>query len=241
VDETKLATVETFTFRHEAEIVRARLEAGGVIAMVQADDEGGMNPGFFADYGVRVVVHDDDIVEARDILELGADQAQDAPDRDALIDSALAVSLHPEHIAAFRAHADFVAPEECCGLLAFDRPGRVRFVYCLTNIDASRHRFTVDPTEHFRANQHAERYSWEIAGTFHSHPGGSPEPSQTDIESAGDSAWVHVVMSHDPAEKWRIRAFVIDRGAASELAVRVTDVGSLTGHEGRNDSGGSAP
>jgi hypothetical protein len=48
-------------------------------------------------------------------------------------------------------------------------------------------------------------------------------------------------MSHDPAEKWRIRAFVIDRGAASELAVRVTDVGSLTGHEGRNDSGGSAP
>ncbi len=49
-------TVGTYLRRGEAEIVRARLAAEGIDARVVADDEGGLNPGFFAEYAVRLVV-----------------------------------------------------------------------------------------------------------------------------------------------------------------------------------------
>jgi proteasome lid subunit RPN8/RPN11 len=208
MDESKLVTAATFAFRHEAEIARALLESMGVGAMVQADDEGGLNPGFFEDYAVRVVVRDDDLAEANSLLQ------NDGHDM-----GPLSVGFHDEHLAAFRAHARFTLPDECCGLLAFDAPGHVRFVYCLSNVDRSPHRFTVDATEHFRAIQHAERNGWEIAGTFHSHPGGLAEPSYTDIGAAGDPSWIHVVIGGNGVGPEAVRAFVIAGGEAHELRV----------------------
>ena len=43
-----LETVAVYTTRSDAEIVRARLLSEGIEAMVIADDEGGLNPGFYA-------------------------------------------------------------------------------------------------------------------------------------------------------------------------------------------------
>ncbi|NQV06316.1 hypothetical protein HQ535_07180 [bacterium] len=51
-----LTTVATFESRDEADITVALLGSQGISAMVVADDEGGLNPGFFTDYSVRVVV-----------------------------------------------------------------------------------------------------------------------------------------------------------------------------------------
>jgi len=208
MDDLDLATVAVFLLRHEAEIARARLAAEGIPALVQADDEGGLNPGFFAAYGVRLVVRREEQAAAAAVLGESVAMGRDA------------VSVDPQHVEAFLAHARFSAPEEACGLLAFDEPRRLRFVYCLTNTDRSAHRFTVDSAEHFRALEHAERNGWEIAGAFHSHPAGSARPSATDIETAGTSSWVHVILSVSGVDP-EIRAFTIRDGASVELSIEV--------------------
>ena len=204
-----LVTVGTYPLRHEAEIARARLAAEGIPALVQADDEGGLNPGFFAEYGVRLVVKSEQHREAEEVLS-------------GVVDDADGVTVRAGHFDAFVAHARFCAPEEACGLLAFNTHGDLCFVYCLTNIDRSRHRFTVDPTEHFRAIEHAERNGWEIAGVFHSHPGSRAVPSATDIEAATDSSWLHVVVGLADPGCPEVRAFAIREGSAVEVALRLT-------------------
>jgi proteasome lid subunit RPN8/RPN11 len=208
MDDLDLATVAVFPLRHEAEIAKARLTAEGIPSLVQADDEGGLNPGFFAEYGVRLVVRREEQSAAAAVLGDSIAIGRDA------------VSVDRQHVEAFLAHARFSAPEEACGLLAFDQPRRLRFVYCLTNIDRSAHRFTIDPTEHFRALEHAERNGWEISGVFHSHPDGSARPSATDIETAGTSSWVHVILGMSVVDP-EIRAFVIRNGGSEELSIAV--------------------
>ncbi len=66
-----LATVAVYETRGDAEITRALLQDAGIDALVQADDEGGLNPGFYRDYGVRVVVRPGDAVAARELLAEG--------------------------------------------------------------------------------------------------------------------------------------------------------------------------
>jgi hypothetical protein len=53
----------------EAEIVRARLDANGVEALVQADNAGGTLPTISVRGGVRVLVREEDLPEAMDVLE----------------------------------------------------------------------------------------------------------------------------------------------------------------------------
>ena len=205
-----LETVATYLLRHEAEIAKARLAAEGIPSVIQADDEGGLNPGFFGEYGVRLVVRREQRSTAVAVLT-----ETDGGDENA------GITVHPEHVEAFVAHAGFAAPEEACGLLAFDHPRHLRFVYCLTNADRSAHRFTIDSTEHFRALQHAERHGWEIAGVFHSHPHGSAQPSPTDIEAAQEPSWVHVIVGLGDVSRPAVRAFSIGAGAAREVPLRM--------------------
>ncbi len=61
-------TIATYLSRGEAEVSRAHLGALGIVARVAADDEGGLNPGFFADYAVRLVVLAEDEEAARAAL-----------------------------------------------------------------------------------------------------------------------------------------------------------------------------
>jgi len=56
----KLVVVRTYSYRHEAEVGRAMLEANGVDAMIMADDFGGMRPDVGAHTGVRLVVRRED-------------------------------------------------------------------------------------------------------------------------------------------------------------------------------------
>ena len=207
MEDLDLVTVATFSVRHEAEIVRARLVAGGIPALVMADDEGGLNPGFFTEYGVRVVVRSEEAVDALELLAGGGE------------DEAAVLTLHSEHVEAMVAQARIAIPEEGCGLLAFDASGVPRFVYCLTNVDHSAHRFRVDPAEHYGAIRHAERCGWEIAGAFHSHPHSAAFPSATDIAAAGDPTWVHVIVGLASPEYPEVRAFSIAEGGVKELAV----------------------
>ncbi|MBT8212785.1 MAG: M67 family metallopeptidase, partial [Acidimicrobiia bacterium] len=91
------------------------------------------------------------------------------------------MEVNPQIVTAMVAHARFAYPEECCGLLAVDPGGTVRMAYCLTNTRHSTRRFSVDPTEHYRALKHAESLGWELGGVFHSHPRSPAYPSPVDI------------------------------------------------------------
>ena len=114
------------------------------------------------------------------------------------------------------AHARFCYPEEACGLLAADSAGRLRFVYCLTNVQSSPSRYTLDPTEHFRAMRHAEAQGWELAGVFHSHTHSAAYPSPTDVEMAADPAWLYVVVGPGSSDAPEVRAYWICGGLVRE-------------------------
>ncbi len=106
---------------------------------------------------------------------------------------------------AIVAHAENCAPNECCGLLASDDAGRVRFAYPLTNCQPSPLTYTVDPDEHFAALQHAETRGWTLSGAFHSHPKGPPTPSVSDVQKALEPDWVYLIVGDGELRGFRIR------------------------------------
>jgi proteasome lid subunit RPN8/RPN11 len=118
------------------------------------------------------------------------------------------------------AHARFTYPNEACGLLAVDEQGAIQMAYCLTNLDQSRYRFTVDPKEHFWAWRHAERNGWDIGGVFHSHPFSPAYPSATDVRSALDPSWLHVVVGLADVGAPEVRMFTIAAGTVTEIGDR---------------------
>jgi proteasome lid subunit RPN8/RPN11 len=105
-------------------------------------------------------------------------------------------------------------PDECCGLLAADTSGSIRFAYPLDNSAPSPVSFTIAPEEHYGALRHAERQGWEICGVFHSHPAGSAKPSTTDVSAGLDPDWVHLISSGD-----ELRAFSIRGNEVVELEI----------------------
>lgn len=128
------------------------------------------------------------------------------------------MTLPDEIQAAIEAHARFTFPEEACGLLASDADGRMRMAYCLTNVERSTNRFTIDPDEHFAALQHAGRNGWTLSGSFHSHPTSPPLPSAADDAGALDPDWIHVIAG--PVEPGPLRIAVYRR-----VAGRLVEIG----------------
>lgn len=127
------------------------------------------------------------------------------------------VRLPRQILDAIVAHARFCHPYEACGLFATDGNGTIRFVYACTNRARSRTRFVVDPTEHFRAIQHAEALGWVIGGAFHSHPAGAAVPSAADEAGALDPEWFHVLVGRDEVRAWHID------GPSRELGLEIVE------------------
>jgi proteasome lid subunit RPN8/RPN11 len=115
---------------------------------------------------------------------------------------------------AIETHAANCAPQECCGLLATDPIGEVRFVYPLTNADRSETSFTIDERESYGAFVHADRHGWSISGVFHSHPAGPNHLSDRDLFENADQRWIHLVVS--PAG---LRGFRVESGVPVEVDV----------------------
>jgi [CysO sulfur-carrier protein]-S-L-cysteine hydrolase len=101
-------------------------------------------------------------------------------------------------------------PDEACGLLGGDpETGSVELCYPTRNIAASAKLYTVDPTEHLRADRDAEARGMELIGVFHSHTHTDAYPSPTDVAQAPDPDWHYVVVSlrdtHPTVRSYRIR------------------------------------
>lgn len=190
-----------YLYRGDAEIARAALGSAGIPAVVKADDEGGLNPGFYSDYRVALLVNEADLADAREVL--GIDPPLEVP---------------PQIRAAMLAHAQWAFPNEACGLIA-GSPGRIEMVFCLSNRLASPTRYTIDPGEHYGAARFAEQCGLSILGAWHSHPNGDAAISPTDVAESPGGEWITLIVGNYAKATEAVRAFRTDDGNPIELEV----------------------
>ena len=196
-------TVAVYPYRSDADIAVARLAADGIRSAIRADDEGGLSPGFFTRFGVRVEVDSDDLEDAYE--SLGVER----------------VTIPASIAEAMFAHAVWAYPSEACGLLAMDDDGLAKMVFCLTNADESERRFTIDPVEHYGCFRYAEKVGWHVGGVFHSHTRSEAYPSESDLDGGGDPDWLHVIVGPVVGPSPEVRAFRFEEGVVSEASVTV--------------------
>jgi putative signal transducing protein len=68
-----LVAVHTFNTRQEADLAVSALDAAGIEATIRADNGGSMQPAMsWVGVGIQVIVRQEDVAEARDILDLPA-------------------------------------------------------------------------------------------------------------------------------------------------------------------------
>lgn len=196
-------TVAVYDVRSDGDIAVARLAADGIVARLSADDEGGLNPGFFAHYGVRVIVRQNDLEDAYQSLGIEC------------------VTVPAQIADAMFKHAGWAYPDEACGLVAFDGTGNLMIAFCLTNADHAGSRFTIAPEEHFGANRMSERFGYIIGAVFHSHPRSEAYPSEADIAGGADPAWLHFIVGPVSGQLPLLRAYRIEDGDVTEVKVTV--------------------
>lgn len=106
-------------------------------------------------------------------------------------------------------------PYEACGLIA-GHDDRAEHFYPCRNAAASARVYTLDPSDHLRAERDAEARGWQVIGVVHSHTHSEPYPSPTDIAQAPDPEWHYVIVSL-ARESPETRSYrIADAGAAEE-------------------------
>ncbi len=95
-------------------------------------------------------------------------------------------------------HARDGLPNEACGLLAGTVYGdikQVEKVYRLTNMDASREHFSMDPKEQLEAVKDMRANGLQLLGNFHSHPETPSRPSEEDKRLVFDIRLSYLILS----------------------------------------------
>ena len=106
--------------------------------------------------------------------------------------------LKKSHYNTILTHCTAGLPNESCGLLAGteeDEEITVTKVYLLTNVDASREHFSMDPKEQLAALKDARANGYKIIGNFHSHPESPSRPSEEDKRLAFDPTIEYLILS----------------------------------------------
>lgn len=110
-------------------------------------------------------------------------------------------------------HCEDGLPNESCGLIAGTTDGDVKTVekvYLLTNIDASREHFSMDPKEQLAAVKDARAAGLAMLGNFHSHPESPSRPSEEDKRLAYDSTAEYLILSLMEPGNPVLKAFGVD-------------------------------
>src|SRR5213593_4837429 len=82
------------------------------------------------------------------------------------------------------AHARETSPDECCGVLLGRGHEILEAVRARNVATSAATRFLIDPKDHIDARREGRARGLEILGFYHSHPGGSALPSETDRAEA---------------------------------------------------------
>jgi hypothetical protein len=76
-----LVVVESFASRPDADMAKSALEAAGIDSMIQADSIGGMRPHVaWASGGFKLLVREEDVDAAREVLDPGSGAGVDEED-----------------------------------------------------------------------------------------------------------------------------------------------------------------
>jgi proteasome lid subunit RPN8/RPN11 len=98
------------------------------------------------------------------------------------------LEISTETISRLTEHAESAYPQECCGALVGERAGDGAVVaesVPATNVArAATSRFEIDPGELLALHRHCRERGLEVVGYYHSHPDGSPRPSELDRRNA---------------------------------------------------------
>lgn len=119
------------------------------------------------------------------------------------------VPIDPDAWKAVVEHAESAYPDECCGVLLGRWGDEVRIEAALktTNVSADRRTcYEIDPRDILRAEVQARGRGLSVIGSYHSHPNGSLEFSETDAALA--CPWyVYVVVSLIGGQVAGVRAY----------------------------------
>jgi proteasome lid subunit RPN8/RPN11 len=117
-------------------------------------------------------------------------------------------------------HVQACAPEEACGLIG-GVGGRARRVVTVENLYHSPVAYKMNEAAQVEAMMAFEREGWDLLAIFHSHPGGPPGPSQTDVREAYYPDSLYIIISPGLGGQWGARAFQIDEGRVTETELIV--------------------
>ncbi|WEK46087.1 MAG: M67 family metallopeptidase [Candidatus Andeanibacterium colombiense] len=112
------------------------------------------------------------------------------------------MKLAPGVLEVILAHAASAAPEEACGLLLGEGT-RILTARPTANVAANRARhFEIDPQALIDAHRAERSGGARIAGYYHSHPAGPPEPSATDRAQAAHDGKVWAIAGGGEVRFW---------------------------------------
>ena len=115
-------------------------------------------------------------------------------------------------------------PNEACSLLGGEIDGDrklIKKIYYLTNVDASREHFSMDPKEQFEAIKDMRKEGLQMIGNFHSHPESPSRPSEEDKRLAYDSKIRYLILSLMNRKQPVLRAFEIKEGQVSTEEIQL--------------------
>jgi len=103
-------------------------------------------------------------------------------------------------------HCRECLPYEACGILA-GKDNFISKIYKIKNIEQSSVSYFMNPKEQLLAMKDMKTYGMDMLAIFHSHPLGSAEPSQKDIELAFYDVY-HIIVAIEP--KFEVKCFKIE-------------------------------
>jgi proteasome lid subunit RPN8/RPN11 len=116
-------------------------------------------------------------------------------------------------------------PRECCGLIEGEWQGATALAMALhpaRNSDERNDRFAIHPEDHFAALRQARAHGRALIGCYHSHPNGSPSPSATDRDGAGEENFLWLIAALSAADgPVTVEAFVYS--AAGFFSIGLTE------------------
>jgi proteasome lid subunit RPN8/RPN11 len=116
------------------------------------------------------------------------------------------------------AQAEAQYPEEACGLIS-GRDGVADSLYPVENIHHSPVAYEMEPLGQVRAMLAIEAGGLDLLAIYHSHPDGPARPSATDVALAYYPDSAYVIISLADRERPSVRAFMIQEGQVTEIAV----------------------
>ena len=140
------------------------------------------------------------------------------------------LALPHEFRTRIERHARDAFPNECCGLIEGRCDGEDALALALhpaRNLAVRHDRFEIHPEDHFAALKAARANGQAIIGCYHSHPGGEPRPSETDLAGAGEEDFLWLIAALAAEGPATLGAFVYRAARFEAVALSEVDGADL--------------